>query len=538
MRKILFSCVAFLLFGLSCFAAGETPISNLKLMTTANGNLNSFTNLGTLQSSTGAFSVVNVGGVTHNSMGETTILETWTNEVGNVTSQKVVTAGTTNLSYYGAGTGSGGITNGQTGDIVLGDVKISGSSISSALDPSTGVINLFEGSYLIDSKLGSAFGGRYNTPSIISYGQNGGVGDADLYRGFSYKYGPLVYQVMHDGSIMTSNSITAYGTNTALRFQTVKNGVTSVVVTSDSSVSNTVEKLWKGNAAEVTAITNVEPDTIYFAASDSTVFSDTGIYHPTEIYNVYTDPQTTVVLVVESKNVYKINVNTNSIIVMDASTLNFTNREAKFELDLNITVTNIPSITFVGFEFQQEPDFTVTGCYKFACSMIDTTTVQARQTYPTVYEWKKLIGVSDTGQNEPRNGVIIKVIVASEITNFFQFYVPDREALILDMRAFIYYLDRDTPFHISYARSELSDYSTFQDPITNYVPSANQSGISSGYTGTKMFVPHVDQDFTELGLKIVIMKPAISNGDWMLYTPFSRRANELEIKAYNAGWRP
>jgi hypothetical protein len=43
---------------------------------------------------------------------------------------------------------------------------------------------------------------------------------------------------------------------------------------------------------------------------------------------------------------------------------------------------------------------------------------------------------------------------------------------------------------------------------------------------------------SEMGLKITVMKSAASNGDWLFYTPFVRRANFLERAAFNAGAYP
>ena len=71
----------------------------------------------------------------------------------------------------------------------------------------------FGGAYFINTVLCAAFGGNYDLPSVVSYGRDGGA--EDLYRGFSHKGGPKVYQVKHDGSLITSNNVTAYGTNTA-----------------------------------------------------------------------------------------------------------------------------------------------------------------------------------------------------------------------------------------------------------------------------------------------------------------------------------
>lgn len=134
--KMLSMFVVVMMAAFNVFSAGDTPIANLRLTTPANGSGFAITNVSYIVVSNVVVSTMTMDGQTvtnYSQIGGTLILNTWTNDAGNVTSQKVVTAGVTNINYYGAGTGSaGGITNGQTGPLTLGGVELDSGSLTTS----------------------------------------------------------------------------------------------------------------------------------------------------------------------------------------------------------------------------------------------------------------------------------------------------------------------------------------------------------------------------------------------------------------------
>jgi len=109
------------------------------------------------------------------------------------------------------------ITNGASEAIIAG-LRIKNGSIVSDTDPNLSAYTPFGGYFVLKSDLCSTLGGHYDYCPYNSYGKESG--SSDIYAGYSHKQGPLVFRVLHNGSIMTSNNITAHGTNTAASFTT------------------------------------------------------------------------------------------------------------------------------------------------------------------------------------------------------------------------------------------------------------------------------------------------------------------------------
>jgi len=150
----------------------------------------------------------------------------------------------------------------------------------------------------------------------------------------------------------------------------------------DITISNNLTVARTNTAYEIFASNTAHAKD--FLLSDELGMTDT-INVVSGIYRNYTDTNP-IVVVDPNVSIYKINVSEPSAFSNDLSRLNLNNRIAEWELWINFTSTNALSSTFQGFEFQHETDFSVTGCYKFVCSTTDGITVQARQTYPTIYE--------------------------------------------------------------------------------------------------------------------------------------------------------
>ncbi|MCK9154773.1 MAG: hypothetical protein M0P12_01525 [Paludibacteraceae bacterium] len=162
-------------------------------------------------------------------------------------------------------------------------------------------------------------------------------------------YGTNRIRIGADGNVVISNNLTVAGTNTAYEI----------------FISNTVH------------------------AEDFLLYEDSGFTGNINvvggIYKNYVDTNT-IILIDPNISVYKISVSEPSAFSNNLSRLEMNQRIAEWELWIDFTTTNALYSTFQGFSFQQQPDFTVTGCYKFACSTTDGITVQAKQLYPTIYE--------------------------------------------------------------------------------------------------------------------------------------------------------
>jgi len=331
------------------------------------------------------------------------------------------------------------------------------------------------------------------------------------------------------GSLSLSN-LTSYGT-----IQIVANSVTNQVITSAVSSSNTVNMVWKGTYNEYLALTNKLDTTTYIITDQAGVYDSIGIY--SEKYDYNTIAPTTTVTIAQDTASYVVELSTNITIMVDTNAVNLTSKIANFQLVLNVTSTNATSPTFDpkfdwgGFV----PEFTVTGRYEYACTMVGDGKIRIKQTYPTMYAWVspevlvELAGMSIYGWAQFTS-------VATTNNVMFRNSFPD-SAIILFRSAFNAsgnggYGKRSVNIQADYRTAWVTNnlVTTFSNANANVlipwtVALATGAGQVSAY----------NQGITvwNIGTPISIYSERVYHS----YTKH-RPANELEIKAYNAGWRP
>jgi hypothetical protein len=242
----------------------------------------------------------------------------------------------------------------------------------------------------------------------------------------------------------------------------------------------------------------------------------------------------------QSKRIYQVSASTPITLTNDLSQLGAnctTNYE--WETWINYTDTNALSTVWdsrIRWQ-QQTPDLTVTGLYKFAMSTACGTIIQARQTYPTVYQWAtpecQLLSGSMSAYPITLSG-------AGAGTNSFY------------------------GAKISKNSYEIFKFLLYGHGLTNAVTLFNARRVLQvdAYYGSTLNVPGLRTTFFQPTMLLTMMSgtetgdgfSATASGDFgyvagfrlqkpgpgaiTINTALWRPANELEIAAYNAGWRP
>lgn len=252
---------------------------------------------------------------------------------------------------------------------------------------------------------------------------------------------------------------------------------------------------------------------------------------------------TGIIHVVSTNRIYSLSVSSPNSISNDLSSLSFDGKsEKRWEVWVNYLTTNSLStqwdnrMDFGGYS----PDLTVTGQYKFVCSSIDGTNIITKQIYPTVYDWTAFPSY-EPNSNTPNYPLYWNQMIPLASTNsyamlccFYDFNKP----CILKFESFVYTANGPTnPITIKIgmgrtAQLPENNSTTLDD---SFFIGANAQG---GYATSTYYVP-VLQKLNKYAVNPYIQfirpYPAVRA---CIYKFSLKQANELEIKAYNAGWRP
>ncbi len=239
----------------------------------------------------------------------------------------------------------------------------------------------------------------------------------------------------------------------------------------------------------------------------------------------------------QSKRVYQVKASVPITLTNDLSQLGAnctTNYE--WETWINYTATNALSTVWdsrIAWQ-QQTPDLTVTGLYKFAFSTACGTIIQARQTYPTVYSWRGGMIGNDSGVKKPYiYGLVSTATPASTSTNY---YAMETSPAVPEITRFSCYGGVATNnIVISSAIGFFYAVPTASSTVIR-APTTVVGAIGSPIT-LQIYHP-ASTGANNVDYIGVTMQSASTAAALNLYNLRRRPANELEINAYNAGWRP
>jgi hypothetical protein len=225
---------------------------------------------------------------------------------------------------------------------------------------------------------------------------------------------------------------------------------------------------------------------------------------------------------------------TNCTITVDTNNVNLVGKVADFTLALVFTNWNVLSPTFCScFDWGGfTPEFTVTGRYEFACTMIGDGKIRIKQTYPTVYPWvQNPVGGAVNANSDLRTSApTLQTSATPGATNMVQIGQPSDRPQMLRMHVSggvatnrVYFLVcRTTVFSLTIS-------SVLKDAFLG------ETGTLLGSPGYA-YIPENLSTAAEEDRIGVYAEAGVVN---FHVTRLHRRdANELEIKAYAAGWRP
>jgi hypothetical protein len=241
----------------------------------------------------------------------------------------------------------------------------------------------------------------------------------------------------------------------------------------------------------------------------------------------------------QSRRIYQVEASvpitlTNNLTALGANcTTNY-----EWETWINYTDTNALSTVWdsrIAWQ-QQTPDLTVTGQYRFAFSTACGTNISGRQIYPTVYPWVNpecvLLSanfnqypITLTGAGANTNAFYcVKISKNSyEIFKFLLYGYGLTNAITLTNARRIFNIDHVYGSELSVPPNVATTYAPTKTLI---IMSGTEAG--DGFAGTTYNYGYA------AGFRL--RKPG--PGDIYIQTSHRRPANELEINAYNAGWRP
>lgn len=248
---------------------------------------------------------------------------------------------------------------------------------------------------------------------------------------------------------------------------------------------------------------------------------------PAMIPSIYRNviDSSTIVTVTQDQVIYKFDVSVPNVISNDLSQLDIQGREASWELWVNYTTTNSLSTTWTNNIdwVEGQPDLTVTGQYKFAFSTVDKNVIRGKQVYPTLQR-----GFYPAGS---ASGSWVQWAAATNASAEFQLPL-DSTLAIFKVRA------RGTSASPVYANI---GYATLAEPASTVVAYTNftfNSAAKWWYFAIKSSSYTPPNNNYIWGSVFRIDKYGLGQVDTTIFNVYYRLANELEIKAYNAGWRP
>lgn len=295
----------------------------------------------------------------------------------------------------------------------------------------------------------------------------------------------------------------------------IVNGVTQTYDSGTRTLSATVAG---GGTTIYSAVTNL-PLVASGETNRVTLYSDRSVY------------------VVTATNAVNALTNSNGNLVL-------TGNKADWELWVNFTNpagTNMLWCPCMRFDIA--PEITVTGLYKFACSTLDGATVSVKQIYPTVMAWEQVPAAETLGV---ALGYGFYTLMADSATNDYLYLLSDDVVRPLWLRIAI-----------------VSSTLAVRTNAVEIVPGVGISGVVELWTNTvstticNANIPYSFASFVLPPLNSLCFGGAsgyvgdLSNRYSLWFNRkapgtgvvtsraiLGRRLNELEIKAYNAGWRP
>lgn len=213
---------------------------------------------------------------------------------------------------------------------------------------------------------------------------------------------------------------------------------------------------------------------------------------------------------------------------------------------INYTDTNALSTTWdartewVGLA-SSTPDLTVTGRYEFAFSTSDGVTIQGRQVYPSVYEFKKCAFFPTAGTPTPTTWASYSRVLTSAIfTNYthVQNQINNVDAIVkMSLWATSGNASNNT-LNVSIGWSQIFSTVNLSDTERQFITTGNTT--ATPLTFYCKYYPYTSFSSGRNGATFIVNARKVYNaGDNIDLTEImSRPANELETRAYNAGWRP
>ena len=245
-----------------------------------------------------------------------------------------------------------------------------------------------------------------------------------------------------------------------------------------------------------------------------------------------------------SRKIYMVDAAIPVTITNDTATLGAnctTNYE--WEVWVNVLTTNATIVThdarteWTGL-YSATPEITCTGLHKYAFSTACGTKIQGRQVYPTVYQWvNNMITVGASANTASYSFSPIASVMGVSGTNGYFYatttdptkYYTVKFGLAFSTAAAKAVLCTFAKTEISYGFSNIDlSYSWI-----NVEPSSATAGVDS-----PLFVfPPATTVRAHNGFGFVVTR-STNEGSVYIRRFVTRQANELEIKAYDAGWRP
>jgi hypothetical protein len=253
----------------------------------------------------------------------------------------------------------------------------------------------------------------------------------------------------------------------------------------------------------------------------------------TPIYNVATGAVTTVEWSATPRINY-IELATPTVITNSLTNIGNCASNATVEVWVNVTATNaLAPVWDARIEWQNGvPEMTVTGLYKFALSSACGTRIQARQTWPTKYNWSLLPYVSGgtLTVNAYADGA------AAPATTVRNFRNPFCGTDLTMVRMEVYYANNNTTNTFIFGSTFRSDsINTIQETQTNLLVAGG-----AGFTfERKLMLVWTETAATAESMFFCSAASTSGNtGRMYISQQLARPANELETAAYVAGWRP
>jgi hypothetical protein len=247
------------------------------------------------------------------------------------------------------------------------------------------------------------------------------------------------------------------------------------------------------------------------------------------------------IVITATNSIYLVSLAVPTVITQAMGGLTLTGQSASWEVWVNYQSTNaLTSLWQNGLIWDTELDLTVTGTYKFAMSTTDGLKIRATQTFPMVHPVmvcsSAAIGSGAGNHVYTTYGPLSNPMSAAGTNGYVHGLVPDASRSYLVKYGFA--------FSSAAAKAVLLTLSPkthsygFSDASLDYtVVEAAPASATAGYQTRWIFYPPLGYVRAHGGFGVDITR-STNEGTVYIRSVFIRRANELEIAAYAAGWRP